>query len=261
MNTWNDSKINRLLITVPRGVVLLSPWLSERGYNADLQKRYRRSHWFESIGAGAMVRVGDEVDYLGAVYALQKQQGLSIHPGGQTALSLLGKAHYLELSPKRAMLFGSSGEKLPLWFKKYDWGLEVYYRSSSFLPPRLGLTSVELKTFPVNVSGAARALMECLYLAQGKQSLLEAFELMEGLNSLRPDQVQILLEHCHSVKVKRLFLYMSEKAKHDWFDFLDLKKIDLGKGKRSLLSNGIYVPKYKITVPKELEANSNETRL
>ena len=261
MNTQNNSKINRLLRTVPRGVVLLSPWLAERGYSLDLQKRYRRSYWFESIGAGAMVRTGDEVDYLGAVYALQKQQGLSVHPGGRTALSLLGKSHYLELSPKRAILFGHASERLPLWFKKYDWELDVYYRASSFLPPQLGLTSVELKTFSVNVSGAARALMECLYLAPEKQPLLEVFELMEGLNNLRPAHVQTLLEQCRSVKVKRLFLYMSEKAEHDWFNLLDLEKIDLGKGKRSLLTNGVYVPKYQITVPKELEAKSNETGL
>ena len=54
---------------------------------------------------------------------------------------------------------------------------------------------------------------------------------------------------------------MSEKAEHDWFNFLDLEKIDLGKGKRSLLTNGVYLPKYQITVPKELEAKSNETGL
>ena len=261
MNTKNSSKINQLLKTVPREVVLLSSWLSEQGYSRDLQKRYRRSHWFESIGRGAMVRAGAKVDYLGALYALQKQRGLSVHLGGRTALSLLGKSHYLEMSPKRAILFGDAGEKLPLWFKRYDWGLEVYYHASSFLPPRLGLTSVEQKTFSVNVSGAARALMECLYLAPRKQSLLEAFELMEGLNNLRPDQVQTLLEQCNSVKVKRLFLYLGEKAAHNWFDFLNLEKIDLGKGKRSLLNNGTYVPKYQITVPKELEANSNETKL
>ena len=103
--------------------------------------------------------------------------------------------------------------------------------------------------------------MECLYLAPEKQPLLEVFELMEGLNNLRPAHVQTLLEQCRSVKVKRLFLYMSEKAEHNWFNFLDLGKIDLGKGKRSLLTNGVYVPKYQITVPKELEAKSNETGL
>ena len=77
---------------------------------------------------------------------------------------------------------------------------------------------------------------------------------MEGLNNLRPNSVQQLLEKCSSVKVKRLFLYMAEKAQHPWLDYLDLHKIDLSKGNRSLVENGVYVSKYKITVPKELES-------
>jgi hypothetical protein len=76
---------------------------------------------------------------------------------------------------------------------------------------------------------------------------------MEGLNNLSPNQLQPLLEKCQSVKVKRLFMYLAEKAGHEWFKYLDLNKIDLGKGKRSIVKNGVYVSKYKITVPKELE--------
>ena len=94
--------------------------------------------------------------------------------------------------------------------------------------------------------------MECLYLAPEKQELSECHELMEGLTNLRPQQVQALLEACTSVKVKRLFLFLAEKAKHDWFEYLDLTKIDLGKGKRSVVPNGVLNTKYQITVPKEL---------
>ena len=102
------------------------------------------------------------------------------------------------------------------------------------------------------VSSPARAMLECLYLAPEKQELLECFELMEGLNNLRPKVVQELLEQCTSVKVKRLFLYLADKAGHEWLQYLDLQKIDLGSGKRSLVKNGVYVAKYQITVPKEL---------
>ncbi len=94
--------------------------------------------------------------------------------------------------------------------------------------------------------------MECLYLAPKSQPLLEVYELMEGLNNLRPTLVQQLLEQCTSIKVKRLFLFMADKAGHDWFDYLDMSKIDQGSGKRSIVESGIYNPKYKITVPKEL---------
>lgn len=97
--------------------------------------------------------------------------------------------------------------------------------------------------------------MECLYLAPQIQDLVECFDLMEGLNNLPPAQVQNLLENCQSVKVKRLFLYMAEKAKHSWFNHIDTSKIDLGKGKRSIVKQGAFVEKYGITVPKELEGN------
>jgi len=98
--------------------------------------------------------------------------------------------------------------------------------------------------------------MECLYSVPKSQPLLEVLEIVEGLNNLRPASVQALLEACKSVKVKRLFLYLAEKAGHDWFKYLDLKKVGLGSGKRSIVEGGIYVPKYQITVPKELEAAS-----
>jgi len=91
--------------------------------------------------------------------------------------------------------------------------------------------------------------MKCLYFVHEEQSLVECYELMESLNNLSPNQVQKLLEQCTSVKVKRLFLYLGEKAKHAWFDYLQLDKIDLGKGKRSLLKKGTYISKYQITVP------------
>ena len=57
--------------------MLTSAWLVEQGYSLDLQKRYKKSLWFDSIGTGALIRRGDTVDYLGGVYALQTQLGLS----------------------------------------------------------------------------------------------------------------------------------------------------------------------------------------
>jgi hypothetical protein len=39
---------------------------------------------------------------------------------------------------------------------------------------------------------------------------------MEGLNTLRPDLVQELLEKCSSVKVKRLFMHLAEQFQHPW---------------------------------------------
>lgn len=254
MSAEPSSKLNSLFRAQPTGVVLCSSWLVANGYSNDLQKRYRKSRWFESVGTGALIRYGDQVDYLGAVYALQTQLGLSVHPGGKTALALQGKLHYLELSPKYAQLFGDQGEHLPLWFKKWNWGLSVKCTLTNFLPPELGMTELSHKQFKVKISDPTRAIMECLYLAPKSQSLTEAYELMEGLNNLRPVSVQKLLEACKSIKVKRLFLYLAEKADHEWVQYLNLDNIDLGSGKRAIVIGGVYVAKYQITVPKELES-------
>jgi hypothetical protein len=253
MNTQIESKLNLLLNSQPSGVVLTSSWLVLQGYSLDLQKQYRKSRWFDSIGTGALVRHNDQVDYLGGIYALQSQLGLSVHPAGKTALSLLGKAHYLELSASKVQLIGVKEDRLPLWFKKKDWGISINCKLTSFLPPELGMVDCEHKSFKVKVSSPARAIMECLYLVPYSQPLIEVFELMEGLNSLRPALVQQLLENCSSVKVKRLFLYLADKTGHEWLNHINLDKVDLGSGKRSIVSKGVYVSKYQITVPKELE--------
>jgi len=253
MSTEKESKINMLLSSQPLGSVLCSSWLVDQGYSLDLQKRYKKSQWFDSIGTGALIRHADDVDYLGGIYALQTQLGLFVHPAAKTALSLLGKTHYLALSTKKAQLFGGSTESLPLWFKKRDWNLNIECKLTSFLPPELGLVEIEHKNFKVKISSPARAVMECLYLAPKSQPLLEVFELMEGLNNLRPDVVQQLLEACTSVKVKRLFLYLADKAGHEWLSYIKLDRVDLGSGKRAIVSDGVYVSKYQITVPRELE--------
>ena len=253
MSTVKVLKINQLLSSQPPRTVMLSPWLVKHGYSSDLQKRYRKSGWLKSIGTGAMIRAGDHVSYEGAIYALQKQLGLSVHSGGRNALSILGKSHYLNLSQKKVILFGESSENLPTWFKTYDWGVKLEYHASSFLLTDLGLVDVKAETFNIKVSGAARAMMECLYLVPKKQELFECYELMEGLSNLRPNQVQKLLEACSSVKVKRLFMYLAEKCNHSWVKYISKESIDFGSGKRSLVKNGVYIQKYQITVSRELE--------
>ena len=252
MSTDNESKINQLLQSLPEGTVVLSSWLGEMGYSPELLKRYRKSNWLESIGTGAMIRKGDHVTYEGAIYALQQQANLSIHPGGRTALNIHGKAHYLELSTKSVVLFGAGEEQLPTWFKRHKWEYSTKYYRSVFLPTDLGYTEIEYKNFKYKISDPTRAMMECLYLVPNKPSLLECYEIMEGLNNLRPPHVQALLEQCSSFKVKRLFLYLAKKSGHAWVKHIHLDKIELGKGKRSIVKGGVYDPEYQITVDKEL---------
>ena len=82
--------------------------------------------------------------------------------------------------------------------------------------------------------------------------LIECYQIMEGLVNLKPLLVQELLLSCNSIKVIRLFLYMAEKANHQWLHFIDVSKINIGKGNREITKNGKFVQKYLISIPQEL---------
>ena len=255
MSTEKPTKINKLLQKTPSGVVLASNWLSKQGYSPELIRNYKKGKWLRAFGNGAVVRYHDEIDYLGAVYTLQKQLGMTVHPAAKTALNLLGRAHFIEMNPQQVYLFAYEKEVLPAWFKKQSWQPKIAFYTSSFLPPKAGFTTIAHKSFSIKIANPARAILECLYLAPDKVSLSECDQLMEGLTDLVPAHLQDLLENCTSIKVKRLFLYLADKSNHSWVKHINKNTIDLGKGKRSFAKHGKYISQYQITVPNELKEN------
>jgi len=249
----NEIKINSLIQSLPKGSVILPSWLLSQGYSYELQQRYRKSGWLKSIGKGAMIKSGDSLVLTGALSALQNVENLNIHIGGRSALELQGLAHYLQINNPETTLFLNGRTKLPVWFESNNWNTKTkLFRLSLFNNEMLGMTDFQEGELTMKISNPACAIMECLALCPENFPLLESFELMEGLASLRPAKVQELLENCKSVKIKRLFLYFAEKANHSWFKYLDISKINLGVGNRSLVESGVLVSKYKLVLPNEL---------
>jgi hypothetical protein len=157
------------------------------------------------------------------------------------------------MGTEETTLFTANKSSIPLWFTNNRWDrTPKIFSSSLFGDDEVGLTEYQEGELAMSISGAARAAMECLSLCPNQFSLTEAYELMEGLTSLRPAQVQTLLAECKSVKVKRLFLYFAERAGHSWFKYIDTKSIDLGSGVRSFVNDGAFVSKYQIVLPREL---------
>ncbi len=252
MASDSRSKLNRLLTAWPQGAVAVSRWLEVQGAYQQLVHAYEKSGWIRRIGQGAYVRVGDTAEWTGGLHALQEQLKLPVHAGAKTALQMQGYAHYLAMGMGgRVTLFGSSGTRLPAWFRQYDWGVELRYTTTRLFAddPKAGLSKKELATYAITVSAPERAIMEVLYLVPAEESFEEAGLLMEGLTTLRPRLVQSLLEQCHSVKVKRLFMFLAEACNHAWVRKLDLSKVDFGKGKRMIVKGGRLDTKYNITVP------------
>ncbi len=252
MSTQNESKLKKMLELHKPGTVLLAKWLEEQGISRDLQKRYKKNGWLETLGPGAYKRPGDQVQWRGGLYAIQYQAEMGIHAGALTSLSLQGHSHYLRMNNEKVFLFSGRKTTLPLWFKNYSWGNLIEHTKSSFLPDDLALTGYEEKNFDIIVSTPERAVLECLYLTPNKFDLMECYHLIEGLANLRPSVMQELLEKCSSIKVKRLFLFMSTKAQHQWVTFIKQEKIDTGKGDRSIVKGGTYNAEYQISLPKEL---------
>jgi hypothetical protein len=196
------------------------------------------------------------MDWFGAVYALQNHEGLSLHPAAASALSLLGLGHYLPLGAKEAVtLFSNRPEKLPTWFTRHEWPMRLEHHTPKLFDsfPKESLTEINRSGFSIRISAPEQAILELLHLATTNDAITHAIELMSGLNTLRPQVVQSLLEACRSVKVKRLFLWAAESAGHDWFSRLAPDRINLGKGKRSLYRGGRFDKKYLITVPRQEE--------
>ena len=253
MNGQNRSIINRLLTNWPKNAVAVSSWLKKQGVYRQLAGTYVKSGWIERIGKGAFKRADEDIYWSSGLYALQAQLNMSVHPAGKTALQLQGSAHYLpaNLKQTKIVLFGSKNEKLPAWFKNYKWEVSVRYVMTGLFGKdvELGMTAYNFGNYEIKISSSEKAAMELCYDVPTRESFDEMDQIMSGLTTLRPSLVQELLEKCKSVKTKRLFMYLSEKHDHSWVKKLNFGKVDFGKGKRSLCSNGHYDGKYKIVVP------------
>ena len=131
--------------------------------------------------------------------------------------------------------------------------MTIKYMTTSFLGDELlGVEAMTINQHDLLVSSPERAMLECLNLPDASSSLLDIYYVMEGLTTLRPKMVQTLLEACTSQKVKRLFLYMAEKAGHSWYKALKLQNVNLGTSRFMITSTGKYINKYHMTISKEL---------
>ncbi len=256
MALQSDEKLKNLLNAWIPQTIATSAWLNGLGISRQLARHYTSHRWLDSVGTGAFKRPQETVAWFGAVYSLQNQLKLPVHAGALTAIAAHGLSHYLRMGRETVYLFSPSGIRLPTWFTARKWNNPIRHVKSGLLPDHLGLTKVAYGSIEITASMPERAILECLYLCPEKLGLLECYEITQGLMNLRPKVMQALLEACASIKVKRLFLYMADKANLPVMRHLDTGKIELGSGDRSLAANGVYNSKYRLVVPAEL-ANHN----
>lgn len=243
--------MNLLSNHVP-GTVFLASWLEKNGISRDLQQYYLKSGWLQSYGIGAFKRPNENIRWTGALSSIQRQTEVTVHVGGLTSISLLGLSHYVRMEKEPIYLFSPQYVKLPKWFLTQEWSNQIVHVRTKLLPVNSALFDYSLDGLKLQISSPERAILECLYLAPNRFDIVECYQILEGLANLRPKVLQELLENCNSIKVKRLFLFMASKARHLWLDFVDQSRIALGTGDRVIVKGGVYISKYKISIPGEL---------
>lgn len=234
------------------GNVLTLRWLKENNISAKLAWWYVHSGWLVRLGHQVYKKANTEVDWSGALLAIQNQLKLPIHIGGKSALTLLGRAHFISMQGTRQIiLFAKPNTNIPQWFfDESVWGVKfLVYQPLLFKYESTSITEIWVNNSKVLVSSPELAILEMLYLLPHHESFEEVTLIMKGLTQLRPIVIQTLLENCCSVKVKRLFLSLANKYKLPWLDDINLDNVNLGKGKYVVGDGGSYDSKYQISLP------------
>lgn len=235
----------------PNGVLCTS-WLEKQNITRAEQTQYVRSGWLVRIVPGIYHLANAKPTLYGTLASMDEQEGLHYRIAASSALELQGYTHYLSFGQRQAHIITPSDKRLPKWIASYKWDMSVHEFSTKIFGGTTGVATIEQDGMTVRVSSPELAVMECLHLVPETYSLMDVYYLLESLTALRASSVTQLLEQCRSVKVKRLFLYMAEKANHPWFKRLDLSNVTLGSGPRSFAKGGVSIAKYNIIIPKEL---------
>lgn len=251
MTRQNRDKMNNLLKVAPKSVPLTTKWLQDHSISRKLAWWYVKSGWFEHIAEGVYCFAEDKINWAGAIAALQQQLELPIYLGGKSALELLGKGHYISKEIQSIQLFAPPKTKSPLWIKANNWEASlILYRPTLFNQDNIEwLTELDVEGHSLKISSPEKASLELCFLVPKVVTFEEAALVLESLPRMRPKILQSLLESCQSYKVKRLLLFFGSYFEHGWINEINVKRIDLGRGKRVIAGGGHYDPKYQLSVP------------
>lgn len=252
-----STKINQLLLEWVPGDLHGLDWLKERGLDQPLVFYYYKSGLLRKVGPGVFCRHNDKVQWQGLIKYLQSELEIPIHISGKTALELQGQGHYANLTNKPSLYITSyKSSYFPEWAKLSGEDFQFVFKKSSLLKNESYLTRTEDKGIEIKLSTRELAILELIEDLDLSNSLETVENYLNSLRTLRADMLQALLEECKSVKVKRVFLYLSEKLEMPYLQKLELKKINIGSGKRMVVRGGKLNKKFLITVDKQSDENS-----
>ena len=245
---------------LPDGQLVNRAWLQAHGFDRPRIDYYMRAGKLEAVAHGVYRRPGPPLKWEHVVYSLN-EMGFPVRVGGRSALELQGLAHYLPAGDlQRIDLYVTN--PIPGWVASFPGAFRFVVYSRRLFDP-LPEPAVHTRPFgawdwPVPYSTPELALLELLAGVSDAAAFELAEKFFESAVNLRPGLLQALLGACTQVKAKRLFLWFSERHGHAWYQRLETRDIDLGRGKRMLVKGGAYDATYQITVPREMAADSEQ---
>lgn len=266
----SSRKLNQLQ-QLPDSALVDAAWLEHHGYSSSLRSQYVKAGWLNQPAPRVYRRGNGPLHWQHVIISLQAFMDSELIVGGRTALEELGYVHYLGRQ-REVHLYGP--QKAPSWLKALPLEVRFHWHNSlrlfpadpeppySLSPePALLLPGGFLATagsvqWGLRLASAERALFQLLDELPVRESFHQVDKLVEGLANLSPRRLQIQLETCRSVKVKRLFLFFADRHRHAWLDGINKEAVDLGTGKRMLVHSGKLDPTYLITVPGDLDGLS-----
>lgn len=256
----NQSLSNESLEKIlPEGLVVDRAWLNKQGVSRPNIDYYLRTGRLEAVARGAYRRPGPSLKWEHLVYSLQ-ELAYPVHVGGRAALELHGYSHYLTLSGKQQIdLYGVRHIPDSLLTSSTPIKLIVH---SIDLFSELPTEAITTKPFghwdwQIRYATPELALFELLSAVNTESDFSVMDKFFETAVTLRPSLVDKLLKTCTQVKAKRLFLWFATRHNHTWLKKIDTTKVNLGSGKRVIVSGGALDKKYLITVPREMQNNSD----
>lgn len=250
------SKLNQALLDWYPGDIHGLGWFREKNIDQRLAYSYYQSGFLRKVGPGVFARKNDDVNWQGVIRFLQEELKLSLHVAGRSALELHGHGHYIVLGGRLKIdILSYQNRSFPSWLKDGENGFDLFFSKSSLLKRENFLTDYIGDGFKLRISTRELAILEFIDSIDLTLSLETVENYMVSLNTLRPEVVQKVLEECHSIKAKRIFLYLAEKLSLPFMKKINFKKISLGVGKRVVVKGGEFNKKYQITVDRNFGEN------
>ena len=267
MATRNEQKLNRLLRSIPQGMVVDAAWLTAAGYSTSLRSQYVAAGWLERPARGVYQLPAAELTWETVLASLQHLMHKPLHVGGRSALELHGFGPNLAPGAPTSVIVYTD-EPLPAWLHQLPDMPTIETRTIAPLFHSEGsgstaATVAPLDTatrYPLLVSVPERAWLELLADVPHRITFEMADAMGDGLRTLRPALLQRLVEASRSVKVRRLALWFADRHGQPWRQRLEPNRIDLGTGNRTLVPNGRLDPTYRITYPRGLDVGERAVR-